>query len=107
MSPANPDTVKSRKKMLRGTRLMECLGSARGRGIILITMTALPKIAKRAVLPLALAAVCACQSVQTTEGGAVGIDRKQTMSPLVSSAQMDKSAADAYSKVLSDARAKG
>ena len=69
-------------------------------------MRTLPKIAKRAALPLALAALCACQSVQTTQGGAVGIDRKQSMSSLVSSAQMDKSAADAYSKVLSDARAK-
>ena len=69
-------------------------------------MSALPEIAGRAASALALAALCACQSVQTTSGGTVGIDRKQTMSPLVSSAQMDKSAADAYGKVLSDARAK-
>src|SRR5882672_12235309 len=58
------------------------------------------------LLPLTIATLNGCQSVQTTEGGAVGIDRKQSMSSLVSSAQMDKSAADAYGKVLSDARAK-
>ena len=69
-------------------------------------MKVLPKTTKCAAAGLALAALSACQSVQTTEGGTVGIDRKQSMSPLVSSAQMDKSAADAYSKVLSDARAK-
>jgi len=61
---------------------------------------------KPAVAALALAALCACQSVETTQGGTVGIDRRQSMSPLVSSAQMDKGAADAYGKVLSDARAK-
>jgi len=53
------------------------------------------------ILLLVLAALGGCQSVQTTEGGTVGIDRRQSMSSLVSSAQMDKSAADAYSKVLS------
>jgi predicted Zn-dependent protease len=36
----------------------------------------------------------------------VGVERRQSMSTLVSSAQMDQSAADAYAKVLSDARAK-
>src|SRR5258707_9861064 len=56
---------------------------------------------------LALAALCACETVQTTQGGAVGIERKQSMSPLVSSAQMDRSAAEAYAQVLSDARKKG
>jgi predicted Zn-dependent protease len=55
---------------------------------------------------LALGALCGCQTVQTTQGGAVGIDRKQSMSPLVSSAQMDQSAAQAYAQVLADARKK-
>jgi predicted Zn-dependent protease len=54
----------------------------------------------------ALAVLCGCQTVQTTEGGVVGVERKQSMSTLVSSAQMDKGAADAYAKVLADARAK-
>ena len=55
-------------------------------------------------LPLAL--LCACQSVQTTEGGLVGVERRQSMSTLVSSAQMDRSAAEAYAQVLADARKK-
>jgi len=70
-------------------------------------MRPLPEIGKRAAAALALAAVCACQTVETTQSGVVGVDRKQSMSTLVSSAQMDKSAADAYAKVLSDARQKG
>src|SRR6267142_6027239 len=58
------------------------------------------------LVALTLAALCACETVQTTQGGAVGVERKQSMSPLVSSAQMDRSAADAYAQVLSDARKK-
>jgi len=69
-------------------------------------MRALPKITKRAAPAFALAALCACQSVQTTQSGVVGIDRRQSMSPLVSSAQMDQSAVQAYAQVLGDARKK-
>ena len=58
------------------------------------------------LLALALAALCGCETVQTTQSGVVGVERKQSMSPLVSSAQMDRSAADAYAKVLADARGK-
>jgi len=54
----------------------------------------------------ALAALAGCETVQTTQGGVVGIDRKQSMSPLVSSAQMDQSAVQAYAQVLGDARKK-
>ncbi len=55
---------------------------------------------------LALAAIAGCQTVRTTEGGAVGVERKQSMSTLISSAQMDQSAAKAYGEVLADARKK-
>jgi predicted Zn-dependent protease len=55
---------------------------------------------------LALVALAACQTVQTTGGGAVGVERKQSMSTLISSAQMDGSAAKAYSEVLAEARKK-
>jgi predicted Zn-dependent protease len=58
------------------------------------------------LVALTLAALCACETVQTTQGGAVGVERKQSMSPLVSSAQMDRSAAEAYAQVLADARKK-
>ena len=58
------------------------------------------------IVALALAALCACESVQTTQGGNVGVERKQSMSSLVSSADMDRSAAEAYAKVISEARQK-
>jgi predicted Zn-dependent protease len=58
------------------------------------------------LVTLALTAVSGCQSVQTTESGLVGVERKQSMSTLVSSAQMDRSAAEAYAQVLADARKK-
>ena len=69
-------------------------------------MRALRKNAMRAGSVLALAALCACQSVQTTNSGVVGVDRKQSMSFLVSEADMEKSAVQAYAQVLSDARKK-
>ena len=54
-------------------------------------------------VPLLLAG---CQTVQTTEGGLVGVERRQTMSPLVSSAQMDQAAVKAYRQVLGEASKK-
>ena len=59
------------------------------------------------LVALTLAALCACETVQTTQGGAVGVERKQSMSFMVSSADMDRSAAQAYGQVLADARKKG
>jgi predicted Zn-dependent protease len=50
-------------------------------------------------------ALAGCQSVQTTQPGTVGVERKQRM--LVSSEQMNEAAADAYKKVLEQAKAKG
>jgi predicted Zn-dependent protease len=49
-------------------------------------------------------ALAACQTVQTTQPGAVGIERKQSM--LLSSAEIDKSAATAYRQELKKASAK-
>lgn len=46
-----------------------------------------------------------CQSVQTTQPGAVGVDRKQMM--LVSSEQVEKGAQEAYSQELQKARSSG
>ena len=56
------------------------------------------------LVALALAALCGCETVQTTQGGVVGVDRKQSM--LVSSAEMDRAAVDAYGQVIADARKK-
>ncbi len=52
-------------------------------------------------LPLLILSGCA----STTSSGAVGADRSQLL--LISSAELDQMAADAYSKLLSDASAKG
>ncbi len=46
-----------------------------------------------------------CQTVQTTQSGVVGVDRKQSF--MVSSDQMTRSATQAYSQVLQEARKKG
>jgi predicted Zn-dependent protease len=46
-----------------------------------------------------------CQTVQTTQPGVVGVDRKQHF--LVSSDEMNAAAADAYKKTIAEAQAKG
>ena len=61
---------------------------------------------RRALLVAAsLLALVGCQTVQTTKPGAVGVDRKQSM--MLSSAEVDASAAKAYQEVLADAKKKG
>jgi len=57
--------------------------------------------------PILLAALflAACQSVQTTAPGEVGVSRSQSM--LVSSGSVNKSANDAYRKVIGEAQQKG
>lgn len=59
---------------------------------------------RKAVLALAAVAVSACQSVQTTNPGVVGVDREQRF--LVSDAQMQSAAAQAYEAELKAAREK-
>jgi len=49
-------------------------------------------------------ALASCQTVQTTQPGVVGVERQQSM--LLSSAQVDKSAAQAYQQELKKAAAK-
>lgn len=56
-------------------------------------------------LVAALAGVAGCQTVQTTESGTVGVDRKQHF--LLSSEQINESAVQAYQQVLKDAQSKG
>src|SRR3954462_11117654 len=73
----------------------------------------LPKIRsmirpKRIVLVSALAALLGlsgCETVRTTSAGNVGVDRKQQM--LVSSAEVDQAAGQAYDAELKTARDKG
>jgi predicted Zn-dependent protease len=60
-----------------------------------------------AVCFAAMAVLAACQSVQTTQPGAVGVTRKQSMSSMVSAEDIDKSAAQDYQQELARARAAG
>ncbi len=48
-----------------------------------------------------------CASVQTTEAGTIGLDRKQLMSPLVSEAQLDEGAKKAYAEVIGKTKSEG
>ena len=49
----------------------------------------------------------ACVSVQTTQPGAIGLDRTQRMSPLVSAEQLNQGAVAAYAQVIGEARKDG
>ncbi len=51
--------------------------------------------------------IVGCQSVQTTRGGEVGIDRSQRMSSLVPAAEVDSAAKQQYSQILQEAQKKG
>jgi predicted Zn-dependent protease len=64
-------------------------------------------VARRLVVIAAVAAAAACATVETTESGVVGVERRQTMSALVSEADINQGAAEAYAQVLAQARAKG
>jgi predicted Zn-dependent protease len=61
--------------------------------------------AARSALTLTLvAALASCETVQTTQPGAVGVERKQNF--LLSSAEIDKSAALAYQQMMKKAAGK-
>ena len=60
----------------------------------------------RTLFILVAAVACVgCQSVQTTQPGAVGVDRKQMM--LISGEEVEKGAQEAYSQELQKARSQG
>lgn len=48
-----------------------------------------------------------CSTVQTTESGAIGIEREQRMSPLVSEEQLDAGARKAYAEILTKEKSEG
>lgn len=52
------------------------------------------------------ALLAGCQTVRTTEPGVIGVARTQAMSPLVSEAQLQEGAAQAYRQVIDEAAAK-
>src|SRR5690606_41801540 len=53
-------------------------------------------------LPMLLLA--SCESVQTTQGGDVGVNRSQYMFSGLSSAEVDQMAAESYQQMLDEAR---
>jgi predicted Zn-dependent protease len=53
-----------------------------------------------------LLSLAACQTVQTTRSGEIGVDRKQTMTSLVSSKEVEQQASQQYAQVLAEARKK-
>lgn len=57
------------------------------------------------LVAVALLVLAACQTVQTTQPGAVGVERTQTM--MLSSKEVNDSAAKGYRQVLADAAKKG
>lgn len=64
------------------------------------------KVLGRAVLPVMLVALitAACQTVQTTAGGAVGVDRTQMM--MVSAQEVEQASRQQYQQMLVEARSK-
>ena len=49
----------------------------------------------------------ACTTVQTTQGGEVGVNRKQTMTSLITSEQIETEAAQEYAQLMAQAQKKG
>jgi predicted Zn-dependent protease len=67
--------------------------------------TSLRRLIVAAALPAALLALAACETVQTTQPGAVGVDRTQRF--LVSGEEINKAATLAYSQEMKKAQSKG
>ncbi len=63
---------------------------------------------KLRILSLSLAvALAGCQAVDTTSGGAVGVERKQYMFSMLSTEQVNQMYAQSYQQKLSEASSKG
>ncbi len=63
------------------------------------------RITRAAMAMLGLMALAACQTVQTTKSGVVGVDRTQAM--MLSSSEVNSGAEKAYQKIIQDAARKG
>ena len=63
------------------------------------------RIRNYAALLISVVALIACETVNTTQGGMVGVDRQQRMA--LSSQEMDTSASKQYAQVLEEQRKKG
>ncbi len=56
---------------------------------------------------LVLLGLAGCQTEQTTRSGDIGVDRKQKMTSLVSSKEVEQQASQQYAQVLAGASKKG
>ena len=61
----------------------------------------------RAVPIAALTLLAACETVQTTEAGAVGVTRKQQVSSVVSAKEVEAAADKQYDEMMAEAQKKG
>lgn len=64
-------------------------------------------VCRRAAAAGALALLAGCAGVSTTQSGAVGVNRTQYMSSMVSEQELRKEATQEYSQIIAQARAKG
>jgi predicted Zn-dependent protease len=61
----------------------------------------------RAVPIAALTLLVACETVQTTDAGAVGVTREQRLTTMVSSKEIEQQASQEYAQLLAEAQKKG
>lgn len=64
-------------------------------------------MSKKLTLLLAAALLAGCQQISTTQGGAIGANRQQSMSMLLSPQQVDQMSEKAYAEETGKARKKG
>jgi len=67
--------------------------------------TILHRLLQPLVLATSLFVLTACETVQTTSGGVVGVDRQQRM--MVSSSEIEQASVQEYAQVLAQAKQKG
>ncbi len=65
------------------------------------------RLLQRSLTVMVVVLLTGCVSVQTTKPGAIGIDRTQRMSSLVSAEELEKGAVAAYAQVLGQAKKEG
>lgn len=63
------------------------------------------KLLQSLFIAMSAALLMACETVQTTQGGVVGVDRKQTMA--ISEQEIDQAAQQGYARLMAQERAKG
>ncbi len=61
----------------------------------------------RAVPVIAITLLAACETVQTTDAGAVGVTRKQQVSSVVSAKEIEAAADEQYDQMMAEAQKKG